>query len=152
MKDPDFQQLAMKGVEKGYRLTKRSLACVPLTINSIPDVTGPRGGPKIPVDVDYAGFPQFPLTLSIENISCSSRYCTGGAVTYSEEMPSPLQFTFSCNGSSSNNSTSTWSSTLTDADGVKTEPVEHQLTCTPSSSTVAKRGTFSESVTVGTVK
>jgi hypothetical protein len=139
LKDDTFVQAAMKGVEKGYRLHKAGKSCVPFSITSVPDVSGPRGGPAIPGKIYFAGFPQFPLSWKLENVSCSTgNTCTGLTGTYSSEVPSPLSFTFSCSGSSSTTTVSTWKSTLIDADGVKTGSVEHKLTCTPSSTASAK--------------
>jgi hypothetical protein len=138
LQDPAFRDAAMKGVEKGFRLHAKGKTCEPFKITSIPNVTIPRPGSKV-VPVNFKGFPFFPVTLTIENVTCPVGHtCTGGAVSYPEWQPSPLRFTFSCNGSSDSTTTSRWRSYLTDEDGVKTNAVEHTLTCTPASGAAAK--------------
>lgn len=150
MLDSTFQTLAAKGIEKGARLTREGKSCVPFTITSIPDVSGPRDGSDIPASINFAGFPQFPVTREISIVSCpNGSTCTDGTQVYSEKVPSPLASVFHCTGSSSETMVYTWSTSLTDADGVKTEPVEHKLTCTPTPSVAGKSNVTAERAPIG---
>ena len=137
LQDPVFRDAAVKGVEKGFRLQAEDKTCEPFEITSIPDVTIPRPG-AMDVPVNFKGFPFFPVTLTVENVVCpAGNTCTGGTIIYAEQQDSPLYFQFSCEGSSDSTDTSRWRSYLTDADDVKTNTVEHGLTCLPTSGAVA---------------
>jgi len=136
--DPTFRTAAMKGAEKGYRLTKEGKDCVPFAITDIPDVSGPSDGSEIPANIEFAGFPQFPVIRMMENVSCpANATCPDATSFYYEKIPSPLPASFKCTGFTTTQ-VGTFSTTLIDADGVKTEPIEHTLTCTPNSAAAAK--------------
>ncbi len=132
LQDPVFRTAAMKGVEKGYRLHTEGEPCQPFKIDSIPDVSGPQNTP-IPVNVHYEGFPEFPVKLKVDVVSCPSGWtCTGGELTIEDETPSPLQYTWTCNVSEPQPAATFGLRTrLTDVDQVKASPVEHNVTCTP---------------------
>ncbi|WP_374568257.1 N-acetylmuramoyl-L-alanine amidase [Ideonella sp.] len=132
LQDPVFRTAAMKGVEKGYRLNGEGKACELFKVPKIEDSTGGQNVP-IPVKVPYKGYPEFAVTATVEIISCPSGWtCTGGTVTYSEKTPSPLKYTFSCNVTSQMPAaTFGLRTTLKDIDDVKTKPVDHNVTCTP---------------------
>ena len=130
LQDPVFVDAAMKGVEKGFRLQAEGKTCEPFEITGIPDVTIPRPG-AITVPVNFQGFPFFPVTLTVEIVTCPVGTCNGGTVVYSEQQDSPFQFQFSCTGSTGTTDIYHWRSYLTDADGVKTNVVAHDLICTP---------------------
>jgi N-acetylmuramoyl-L-alanine amidase len=134
LQDPVFRTAAMKGVEKGYRLTGEGKGCELFKVPKIADSTGLQGVP-IPVKVPYKGYPEFAVTATVEIISCPSGWtCTGGTVTYNDKTPSPLKYTFSCNVTSPQPpATFGLRTTLKDIDDVKTKPVDHNVTCTPSS-------------------
>jgi hypothetical protein len=130
LKDPVFREAAMKGVAKGYRIFHDGEVCTPFKITSIPDVTIPYPGTTV-IPVNFEGFPYFPVTMTIENVSCPpDNECTGGTAVFSVEQESPLSIEVSCSGTSDTTDVSRWSTHLTDADGVKTNAFEHQLTCT----------------------
>lgn len=130
LKDPVFVDAAMKGVEKGFRLQAKGKTCKPFKITSIPDVTIPYPSTTV-IPVNFEGFPYFPVTMTIENVFCPpDNDCTGGTAVFSEEQDSPLSIEVSCSGTSDTTDVSRWSTHLTDADGVKTNAFEHQLTCT----------------------
>ncbi|HEX5684188.1 MAG TPA: N-acetylmuramoyl-L-alanine amidase [Ideonella sp.] len=137
LQDPVFRTAAMKGVEKGYRLTGEGKPCELFKVPKIADSTGLQGVP-IPVKVPYKGYPEFAVTATVEIVSCPAGWtCTGGTVTYSEKTPSPLKYTFSCNVTSPQPAaTFGLRTTLKDIDDVKTKPVDHNVTCTPSAQQV----------------
>lgn len=131
--DPAFRNASMKGVEKGYRLYRQGIPCRAFEITNIPDVTGPHNT-DIPAQVHYLGNPQFPVIRKTEVVSCASGWnCGNYNQTYVDSTPSPLTFNFHCATSSSSRPAATfrWRTTLTDADGVVTNAVEHSSTCTP---------------------
>lgn len=138
LKDLEFRNASMKGVEKGYRIYKQGKVCTPFKITSIPNVTAQRGGPAVTVKLNYAGFPEFPVTRETKYITCPSGHtCTNTNQTYTAVTPSPLTYAVTCSGTSTTTDVSKWSVTLTDVDGVKTVPVEYTLTCTPSAAAKA---------------
>lgn len=134
LQDPVFRTAAMKGVEKGYRLTGEGKPCELFKVPKIEDSTGGQNVP-IPVKVPYKGYPEFAVTATVEIISCPAGWtCTGGTVTYSDKTPSPLKYTFTCNVTSQMPAaTFGLRTTLKDIDDVKTKPIDHNVTCTPSS-------------------
>jgi hypothetical protein len=134
LQDPVFVDAAMKGVEKGFRLHAEGKVCKPFKITSIPDVTIPYPGTTV-IPVNFDGFPYFPVTMTIENVFCPpDNDCTGGTAVFSVEQESPLSIEVSCSGTSETTDVSRWRTHLTDADGVKTNAFEHQLTCTATKS------------------
>lgn len=120
----------MKGVEKGYRLHAAGKPCEPFKIKKIPDSTGLQATP-IPVKVHFKGFSQFPVTAAVAIISCPAGWtCSGGTVTCTSPVDSPLGDSFTCNTSSPQPpATFRLRTTLKDVDEVQPEPVEHNLTC-----------------------
>jgi N-acetylmuramoyl-L-alanine amidase len=136
LQDPVFRTASMKGVEKGYRLVQEGKTdCTPFAITKIPDVTGPQNVP-IPVKVHYKGYPQFAVTAKVEIVTCPSGWtCSGGSVNYPTKIDSPLSYNFTCSTPFPKPSaTFRLKTTLTDLDEVKTKSVEHNVTCTPTSS------------------
>lgn len=109
-----------------------------LRITSIPNVTGPRGV-NIPAQIHYAGTATFPIQRITKNIACPSGWsCNDGGGTISS-TPSPITFNFKCSDTNPQpTSTFRWRTTLTDANGVVTNAVEHTSTCT---NTTAAKGT-----------
>lgn len=108
-------------------------------IVSIPNVTGPQGV-NIPAQIHYEGTPTFPVQRNTKTIQCASGWtCSDYNGTYSSTTPSPLTFNFRCSNSTSlPTATFRWRTTLTDANGVVTNAVEHTSTCT---STTGTKGT-----------
>lgn len=128
--DPAFRNASMKGVEKGYRLYREGIPCIPFEITSIPDSTGTPSTP-IEVQVNYVGNPQFAVKAVIEVVECPSGWtCNGGQVTFEERVLSQLTYTINCR-SASQAATMRVQTTLHDLDDVKSNPVEHDVTCLP---------------------
>lgn len=123
---PDEKQAHINNYGKRFRIV------------SIPNVTGPRGV-NIPADVHYDGTPTFPVQRTTKNIECPSGWsCSDGGGTISS-TPSPITFNFKCSTTNPQpTSTFRWRTTLTDANGVVTNAVEHTSTCT---TTTAAKGT-----------
>jgi N-acetylmuramoyl-L-alanine amidase len=130
LQDPVFRTAAMKGVEKGYRLNAEGKPCETFKISNIPDATGPQGEP-IPHQVHYQGYPQFTVKAKVEYVACQSGWtCTNFERTFTSNTPSPLSYSTICTVSSRPSATFRVRTTLSDADGVTTAPVEHSYTCT----------------------
>ena len=133
LRNSTFRAAAMKGVEKGYRLNAAGkTTCEPFKISSIPDATGPHLV-NIPVDINYAGYPQFPVKLKSGNNDLSTwpSYAAAARKLYASAIPSPLRYTWACNTTVTSSRTFRLRATLTDVDGVTTNSVEHNVTCTP---------------------
>lgn len=126
LQDPVFQAAAMKGVEKGVRLYEEGEPCTPYEITDVPDVQGPWGSTQV-ISIYYEGFPQYPVLLEVELLSCPT-ICTPGGGVINDEIPSPIQVGLLCDGApGSPVVVSTWRVHLKDDDGVKTE---HDFTST----------------------
>lgn len=132
LKDPVFRTAAMKGVEKGYRLVNESTPCELFKIDKIRNVTGFFNVP-IPIDVYYKGYPQFPVELTLEDVSCPPDWpCNGGGtISYDDKDPSPLTYTFTCITTDPEEPPATFRfrTILKDDDDVEPKGVEHNLTC-----------------------
>ncbi|WP_061539286.1 N-acetylmuramoyl-L-alanine amidase [Collimonas fungivorans] len=131
LKDPVFRTAAMKGVEKGYRLTAEDKGCEPFKIDRIPDASGMQNT-YIPVEVHYQGYPQFAVTAKVEVVSCPSGWiCSGGELEYLDQEDTPLVYEVMCNGISWSPATFRFKTSLSDLDGVSPAAVEHNMTCLP---------------------
>ncbi|QWP75779.1 hypothetical protein J5226_19530 [Lysobacter sp. K5869] len=100
-------------------------------ILSLANVAGPQGV-DIPARVFYDGTPKFPVQRKTKIVECASGWsCSDYNGTYSSAAPSPLTFNFKCTPSSPMaTATFRWRTTLTDANGVITNAVDHTSTCT----------------------
>lgn len=102
----------------------------PFKIEGAPDVSGPS--PSIPVNVNFNGYPRFPVDLTLEVISCPAGWtCTGGTKRYTTNIPSPMTFTWGCDSSAPD-----WPkhfrvrTSLKDASGITTDSVDTNIACT----------------------
>ncbi|WP_050808492.1 N-acetylmuramoyl-L-alanine amidase [Collimonas fungivorans] len=131
LKDPVFRTAAMKGVEKGYRLTAEDKGCEPFKIDRIPDTSGMQNT-YIPVEVHYQGYPQFAVTAKVEVVSCPGGWtCSGGELEYPDHEDTPLVYEVMCNGIWWSPATFRFKTSLSDLDGVSPAAVEHTMTCLP---------------------
>ena len=138
LQDPVFMDAAMKGAEKGFRLHAEGKICKPFKNTSFPDVTFQRPGAQI-IPVNFEGFPYFPVTLVIENVTCApGNTCNGGSGTINEPQDSPFQIQMECTGTSETTDTSRFSVKLTDVDSVEASAFEFALTCLPNAGATAK--------------
>lgn len=128
LQNATFRTAAMKGVEKGYRLNAEgNTTCEPFKISSIPDVVEGTTAQTL-VHNNYVGHPQFPVKRKTEVVSCpGSMTCKGSEITFQTKTPSPLVSTFTCGSAAAG--IVRLRATLTDMDGVKTNPVEFNITC-----------------------
>ncbi|AZB52505.1 N-acetylmuramoyl-L-alanine amidase [Xanthomonas citri pv. glycines] len=120
--DPVFQDAAMKGVEKGYRVNSKGKTCTPQKI-SVANASAVVNGPKIQIVTNFVGNPQFPLSFERKFTTCPTGWtCPPRTATYATEQASPLKDEWYCTGSSSTKTTAfEMLTTIIDADGVKTE-------------------------------
>ncbi|MCW4453877.1 S1 family peptidase [Flavobacterium sp. MXW15] len=110
----------------------------PFEIDSIPDVSG--SPPSIPVDVNFSGYPRFPVDLTVEMVSCPVGWtCTGGTLQFTPPQPPPLSFVWGCQGNASSLPvTFTVRTSLKDASGIAPPPVDHNITCTATAAAAEK--------------
>ncbi|MEI2454616.1 hypothetical protein [Lysobacter firmicutimachus] len=108
---------------RAYGLTFRIMA--------LENVAGPQGA-NIPARVFYKGTPVFPVRRETKIVECASGWeCSDYIGTYTAQTPSPLTFYFRCtNTTPLPTATFRWRTTLIDANGMKTNSVDHTSTCT----------------------
>ncbi|MBT2745619.1 MULTISPECIES: matrixin family metalloprotease [unclassified Lysobacter] len=111
-----------------------------LRITSIPNVSGPQQV-NIPAKIFYAGTPVFPVKRRTQTIQCASGWsCSDYNGSYATSAPSPLTFNFKCTpGDPLPTATFKWRTTLTDANGVVTNAVDHTSTCTRPAGSLKER-------------
>lgn len=132
LQDSRFRTASMKGVEKGYRMWREGKPCQPLSIASVTDSSAPKGS-KALSNIHFEGHPTFPVTLRLEILKCPTGWsCTGGDSKYAQSQASPLSWTFGCNASTSG--VTRVRSMLIDSDGVESNLMESNVTCTASGS------------------
>lgn len=102
----------------------------PFELASVPNVSGPA--PSIPVNVNFTGYPRFPVDLTVEVVACPSGWtCTGGTIRYESSAPSPLTYSWGCSpGGLPLPATFMARTRLKDASGINPPAVEHSITCT----------------------
>ncbi|NIK10163.1 hypothetical protein FHY11_003695 [Xanthomonas arboricola] len=99
LRDTVFQEAAMKGVEKGYRVSSKGKTCVPQKITSVPKAVANLNGPKLQVPITFVGNPQFPVTRVRKITNCPAGWtCPDDVFTYQQEQTTPFNTTWWCNG------------------------------------------------------
>lgn len=107
-----------------------SVVTEPFEITTIPNVSGAHLQ-AIPVAVNFKGYPRFTTKATVDIITCPSPWtCNGGVIEYTNTVPPPLTYTFTCR---SNGPATTFRlrTTLEDASLISPPSVEHLVTCTP---------------------
>lgn len=129
LQDPVFRTASMKGVEKGVRLFRQGKACQPFSSMPMSDLEIDYKADAA-AQVGFAGFPQFPVTLTAKVVVCPSGWiCFGSNKRFEELMEGSLPLTTTCSNQSSKAARLTWDITLKDADGVTTAPQRFSFTC-----------------------
>lgn len=107
-----------------------SVITEPFDSDVIPNASGPHGS-LIPIDVNFKGYPKFPVEMTLEVVQCPAGWqCTGGVVNVPTNVPSPFGLTWSCNAPSSfASATFRLKTTLKDASLITPDSVEHEVTC-----------------------
>lgn len=134
LQNATFRRQAVAGMEKGIRLYHEGKQCTDFKIDSIPTVSGPVNTP-FNYHINFSGNPTFPVTVHSTVVSCASGWsCPSFTRTENSPQDSQLTFTIHCTSSTPGQSgTFRYKRWLVDADGVKTQPVEHTYTCTAAS-------------------
>lgn len=116
-----------------------SVLTEPFEIESIPDVSG--SPPSIQVNVNFQGYPRFPVDLTVDIVSCPAGWtCTGGTLQYANNVPSPLSYLFGCQPGDPSDLPVVFTvrTSLKDASGIAPPPVVHNITCTAQSPLMQK--------------
>ncbi len=103
-------------------------------VENIPSVSGSPS--SIPVNINFSGYPRFPVDATVEIVTCPDGWaCTGGTTQYTSNIPSPLSYNWGCNpGTSSLPVVFTVRTMLKDASGINPPAIEHTITCTAAAS------------------
>ena len=125
---PDHNDLLFMPIER-LSILGVSVLTEPFEITSIPDVSGPNG--VIPIAVNFRGVPRFPVTVTIEPVTCPPPWqCFPASGQYTTNQPSPLMVGWSCDNDGSLPTTQfTVRTTLQDASLILPPSVEHHVTC-----------------------
>jgi hypothetical protein len=108
------------------------------SIVSIPNVEGLQNV-NIPAKVFFDGGPAFPVTRKTATVQCASGWSCSDYVGTHSSTPSPLTFNFKCDPADPMpTATFRWRTTLTNANGLVTNAVEHTSTCTSPPGTLRK--------------
>ncbi|MFD1296166.1 hypothetical protein ACFQ4Q_05915 [Lysobacter gummosus] len=108
------------------------------SIVSIPNVEGLQNV-NIPAKVFFDGSPAFPVTRKTATVQCASGWSCSDYVGTHSSTPSPLTFNFKCDPADPMpTATFRWRTTLTNANGLVTNAVEHTSTCTRPPGTLRK--------------
>lgn len=131
LKNPAFRKAAMKGVERGYRAYRAGKTCAPFAITSIPQASGPQNI-SIPIQIHFAGQPQFPIAIHTTPVICAPGWtCWDYDQVALSTNATHVVLNVRCNTTGTvPSATFRVRTTLTDADGVSTSPVENEYTCT----------------------
>jgi hypothetical protein len=125
---PDHNDLLFMPIER-LSVLGVSVLTEPFEITSIPDVSGPNG--VIPITVNFKGVPRFPVTVTIEPVTCPPPWeCFPASGQYTTNQPSPLMVGWSCDNDGTVPTTQfTVRTTLQDASLILPPSVEHHVTC-----------------------
>ncbi|MBH1485843.1 S1 family peptidase [Stenotrophomonas geniculata] len=107
-----------------------SVLTEPFETTEVADIQGNYYVP-LPIDVHYSGIPKFPITLTVETIVCPISPCGKWEVVFHEKAPTPLNYSWTCawNTQPPPPTLVRLRTTLTDASGISTTPVDHDVTC-----------------------
>lgn len=133
LRNTTFQIAATRGIEKGYRMFKAGETdCLPFKIVSILSVAGKYRMP-IPFPITLQGHPRFPVTSKSVSVICPKGWtCPNITTNFNEATNGNIIPTETCNASDTKPAaTFRWKTTVTDADGIVTGAVEHDISCSP---------------------
>lgn len=102
----------------------------PFKLDSIPNVSGT--GASVTAAINFSGYPRFPVYINLDVLTCPTGWiCRGGRAKVEKNIPSPINFTWSCTPSKPGEpQVSKIRASLEDASGLVTESVESTITCT----------------------
>lgn len=134
MQNDNFRALAVAGMAKGIKLYHEGKECAKFKIDSIPAVTGQVNTPFI-YKIFYSGNPTYPIRVYSEPVACQAGWtCSSFNRLVTSPESSPISQSINCTSTQPGMSgTFRFKRWLVDADGVKTDPVEHIYTCNAAS-------------------
>lgn len=134
LKKAAFRTAAAAGMIKGIRLYGEEKVCEKFRIDEMPDVTSPVNTP-FTYRIAFSGNPTFPVTIYARSLECPSGWgCFNHEIKIDDPQESPIIRNYKCIGESWQSGVFRWERWLVDADGVKTDAVEHTIDCTATSS------------------
>jgi N-acetylmuramoyl-L-alanine amidase len=126
-----FRDLAMRGLEKGYRMFREGRGCEPFTVEH-PDVNLVSDTP-FKVDVVFGGAPRFPVKYEMAVTECTPGIICTPRYGRFDDPASPLTIDYGCTAMKGHPFTIKWDASFIDADGIKAKaPVT--MTCKPKAS------------------
>ena len=127
IKSPVFQDAAMRGLEKGYRMFREGKGCETFTVG-FPDVDLVSGESR-DIDVVVGGNPRYPIRYSTHVIECTPGIlCTGGSGVFYDAKEAHLTAR-SCR-TASKPFKIVWEVTARDEDGI-VATTQSAMTCQP---------------------
>lgn len=133
LQSADFRIAASAGMAKGIRLYSEGKRCEKFKIDDMPDVSSPVNMP-FTYSIGYSGNPTFPVTIYAQWVKCPSGWiCQDHQIKLDSPQDSPIIRPYICRSKPWQSGVFRWKRWLVDADGVKTEPMEHTLECTATS-------------------
>lgn len=108
-----------------------SVITEPFKVTSVPDVSAPMNT-LVPVNVNFTGYPRFPLRLEIVNVSCPPAWnCSSGGGEVADTQASPIAYTWSCetNDPAAATATFVYRTKIVGGDNVESDEIAHTMTC-----------------------
>lgn|GEM_PF-878779 len=134
LKNPAFRAAAAAGMVKGIRLHREGKMCEKFQIDDMPNVTSPVNDP-FKYSIAYSGNPTFPVVIHSESLECPPGwFCVNHNIEIVDPQESPIVRNYKCISEPWQSGVFRWRRWLVDADGVKTDPVDHTISCTATSS------------------
>jgi N-acetylmuramoyl-L-alanine amidase len=126
-----FRDLAMRGLEKGYRMFREGRGCEEFTVTH-PEVNLVSDTPY-KADVVFAGAPRFPVKYEMAVAECTPGIICTPRYGRFKDPAAPLTIDYGCTAIKDHPFTIKWDASFIDADGIEAKaPVT--MTCKPKAS------------------
>lgn len=133
-----FRKAAMLGVEKGYRMHREGKPCHRWALNAVANASGPQNQ-NIPITADFQGYPKLPVRAELKVVSCATGWnCSNSTRATTMISDTRLTYNVKCTSTTPQPDASfTVTTTLVDADGVRTKSLQHAYVCTQPATTAS---------------